>query len=314
MLKKHRDKNKVTIFGAGFVGSTIAFSLLHRNVAEEIVLVDLNKDLAKTQVMDLQHALPVLGYSDIKTGSIKDVKDSTVVVIACGSAQKKGESRLSLLQKNACIIKELVPQIFKTNPNVILLIVTNPVDLLTKIAIDVAPKKSKQIIGSGTLLDSLRLRFLVGKQLGVNPQSVHVNIAGEHGDSSLPLWSTATVGGEKIANLKKFKKSVFNKLFLTARNMAYTIIAGKQATYYGIGAGAAYLIDAIIMNKKTVLPVSHLLTGEYGLKDVCLSLPVVIGETGILETINLDIDKLEKKQLTASAIKLQAEAGKLAKK
>jgi len=314
MPQKHRDKNKVTIFGAGFVGSTIAFSLLHRNVAEEIALVDLNKNLVASQAMDLQNAVPVLGYSEVKVGSLKDVKDSTVAVIACGCNQKPGETRLDLLQKNACIIKTLVPQIFKTNPNIILVMITNPVDILTKIAVDLLPAKKKQIIGSGTLLDSLRLRFLVGEYLNVNPQSVHVNIVGEHGDSSLPLWSAATVGGEKIINLKKFKKSVFDKLFLKARNEAYMIIKGKQATYYGIGAGAAFLIDAVIMNKRTVLPVSHFINGEYGLRDVCLSLPAVVGETGIMETVALDIGLVEKKELLKSAHKLQTALKNLAKK
>lgn len=314
MAQKHRDKNKVTIFGAGFVGSTIAFSLLHRNVSEEIALVDLNKALVKSQVMDLQNAVPVLGYSEVKVGSLKDVKDSTVAVIACGCNQKSGESRLDLLQKNSSIIKTLVPQIFKMNPNIILLMITNPVDILTKIAIDLFPQKSRQIIGSGTVLDSLRLRFLVGEYLNVNPQSVHVNIVGEHGDSSLPLWSAGAVGGEKIVNLKKFKKNVFDKLFLKARNEAYTIIKGKQATYYGIGAGAAYLIDAIIMNKKTVLPISHLLTGEYGLRDVCLSLPVVVGETGIMTKVELDISAGEKRELLKSAQKLRLAWQNLVKK
>ncbi|MCX6785386.1 MAG: L-lactate dehydrogenase [Candidatus Komeilibacteria bacterium] len=300
-MAKHRDKNKVTIIGAGYVGATTAFSLMHQNVVEEIALVDVNQKLVEAQVMDLQHSLPVLGYSEVHVGTYEDIKDSTVAVIACGFAQKPGESRLDLVEKNAKIVKQIVPEIFKQNSDVILLVITNPVDILTQLAISLFPDKKNQIIGSGTMLDSMRLKFLVGEYLKIDPQSVHAYIVGEHGDSELPLWSAATLGGEKITALKGYNKKKFNELFIQARQAADTIVAGKQATYYGIGVGAAFLINAIVLNKQTVVPVSHLMDGDYGLHDVCLSMPAVIGEAGILERLNLKISGEEKRLLHKSA-------------
>jgi len=304
-MKNLRNKNKVTILGAGFVGATTAFSLLHQSEIEELALIDINKKLVDSQVMDLQHALPVLGYTEVKAGTEKDFEDSGVVVFACGCNQKVGESRLALIEKNAGIVKEWVPKIFKRNPNAVLVMITNPVDVLTHIAVSLFPKKKNQIFGSGTILDSMRLKFLVGKYMDVDPQSVHAYIAGEHGDSELPLWSSATIGGQRLTTFKKFNKATFNHLFEQAKNAAYAIIEGKQATYYGIGAGAAHLVNAIAMNKKTVLPVSYHLDGEYGLKDVCLSMPAVIGENGIIEKLNLEISPEEKKLLYASAASLK---------
>lgn len=300
-MNKHRDKNKVTIIGAGYVGATLAYSLMHQNVVEEIALIDINEKLVQSQVMDLQHSLPVLGYSEVKVGSYADIKDSTVAVIVCGFNQKSGESRLDLVQKNAGIIKEIVPKIFQQNPEIILLIITNPVDVLTHLAISLFPEKKNQIIGSGTMLDSMRLRFLVGEYLNIDPKSVHAYIVGEHGDSELPLWSVATVGGQKITTLHEYNKKKFEELFIQARQVVYAIISGKQATYYGIAAGAAFLINSIVLNKKTVVPVSHLMEGDYGLTDVCLSMPVVIGEAGILNRLNLTIAGEEKSLLKKSA-------------
>ena len=305
MMKNLRNKNKVTIIGAGFVGATTAYSLLHQSDIEELALIDINKKLVDSQVMDLQHSLPVLGYTEVKVGTEKDLADSGVVIFACGCNQKIGESRLDLVEKNARIVKEWVPKIFTRNPNAVLVMITNPVDILTHLAVSLFPKKKNQIFGSGTILDSMRLQFLVGEYLGIDPQSVHAYIAGEHGDSELPLWSSATIGGQKLTTFKKFNRTKFQQLFEQARNAAYAIIEGKQATYYGIGAGAAHLVNAIVMNKKTVLPVSYYLAGEYGLRDVCLSMPAVIGENGIMEKLSLELSSEEKKLLAASALSLK---------
>lgn len=304
-MPNHRCKNKVAILGAGFVGSTTAFSLLHQGLAEKISLFDVNKKMLESQVMDLQHALPVLGYTEVKAGEALDLQEADVVVFACGAGQKPGETRLDLIGKNGRIVREWVPKIFKSNPNAILLMVTNPVDVLTHLAVSLYPSKKNQIFGSGTTLDSMRLKFLIGRYFNIDPKSVHAYIVGEHGDSELPLWSAATIGGQKLTALKKFNQKKFNTLFSQAKNAAYAIIKGKQATYYGIGAGAAHIVNAILMNKRTVLPVSHYLTGEYGIKDVCLSLPAVIGEEGIMEHLSLEISLAEKKLLQASAASLK---------
>lgn len=299
------SRNKITIIGAGMVGSTAAYGLIAANITEEIVLIDLNRKLAESQVMDLQHSVPFWGYTDLKAGDYEDIKDSALVVITCGAAQKPGENRLDLLKKNSAIIKEIMPKIFKHNPEAVVLMVTNPVDILTNIAIKMFPKKKKQIFGSGTILDTARLRLLLGEKMSVDPKSVHAYIIGEHGDSELPLWSTAMVGNSAIDNFYKLssknKKNIFNK----AKNAAYAIIEGKQATYYAIAAGIVQISKAILFDKKTVFTVSHPLNGEFGIKGVSLSLPAVIGRHGILRRVNMEISAEEKRLLQASASKLK---------
>ncbi len=297
-------KNKVTIIGAGMVGSTAAFSLINSDITDCLALIDINEKLAASQVMDLEHSVPFLGYTDVKVGNYDDLKDSRVVVITCGAAQKDGETRLDLLQKNSQIIKGLMPVIFKKNPNIIVIIVTNPVDILTNIAIKMFPKKKNQIFGSGTVLDTARFRHLLGEKIGVNPKSIHAYIVGEHGDSEVPLWSTATVGNTPLDAFKKISASEKKIIFNQAKNAAYAIIEGKQATYYAIAAGIAKLVKAVLFDKKTVYPVSHLLEGEYGLKGVCLSMPAVIGAGGVTKKVNVSITAQEKKLLQKSAAKL----------
>ncbi len=299
-------KNKVTIIGAGWVGSTAAYSLIASNVTEEIAIIDTNKKLAESQVMDLQHSVPFWGYTNVKVGTYDDIKNSKIVVVCCGVIQKSGETRLDLVKRNWEIIKEIIPQIFKKNSEVILLMVTNPVDILTYQAVKMFPGKKNQIIGSGTILDSARFRFLLGEYLGVNPQSVHAYIVGEHGDSELALWSTATIGNTHIDKFKKISLDEKKKIFEKAKNAAYAIIEGKQATYYAISAGVAQIADTVLFDKKRVLPISHFFEGEYGIRDVCLSSPVVLGRKGIREKINISgISTEEKKLLRLSAQKLK---------
>jgi L-lactate dehydrogenase len=298
-------KNKVTIIGAGMVGSTTAYALLASRITEEIAVLDINKKLSKAQVMDLQHSVPFLGYSKIKVGSYADLKDSRVVIITCGASQKIGETRLDLLKKNSVIIKELMPQIFKQNPEIIVIIVTNPVDILTNIAIKMFPRKEQQIFGTGTILDSARFRFLLGERISVDPKSVHAYIIGEHGDSEVPLWSTATMGNTPLDRFVKLSKKEKDIIFKKAKNAAYAIIEGKQATYYAIAAGVVRLTEAILYNKKTIFTVSHLVNGKFGIKNVSLSLPVVIGAKGVLRDIDIDIMAEEKLLLQQSAKKLQ---------
>ena len=298
-------RNKVVIIGAGIVGSTTAYSLIAAQIAEEIALIDTNEKLNKAQVMDLQHSVPFLGYTKVKVGSFDDLKDSRVVVITCGAAQKIIGSRLELLEKNAVIIKDLIPRIFKHNPNIVVIMVTNPVDILTNIAIKMFPSKRKQIFGSGTVLDSARLRFLLGEKILVDPKSLHAYIVGEHGDSEVPLWSTAMVGSTPLDKFKKISQKDKDIIFKKTKNAGYTIIEGKQATYYGISAGVTQLIEAVLFNKKTVFTVSHQINGKFGIKGVSLSMPFVIGAKGVLHDIDLDILSEEKKLLQRSAAKLK---------
>ena len=299
------NKNKVSIIGAGMVGSTTAYSLISSKIVEEIALIDINKKLSKSQAMDLQHSVPFWGYTNVKSGSYNDIKNSRVVIITCGASQKEGQTRLNLLKKNSEIIEEVMPRIFKQNPKVIVIMVTNPVDILTNIAIKMFPQKKAQIFGSGTILDTARLRFLLGEKISVNPKSLHGYIIGEHGDSEVPLWSTVTVGNTPLDRFKKLSKKEKDDIFDQAKNAAYAIIAGKQATYYAISAGVVSLVEAVLYNKKTVFTVSHTVEGRFGIKDVCLSLPMVIGENGIMEKINIQISKEEKGLLKKSAKKLK---------
>jgi L-lactate dehydrogenase len=294
-------KNKVTIIGAGMVGSTIAHSLIMKEIAQEIAIIDINEKLVESQVMDLQHAVPFVGNVDVHVGNYDDYVDSAVVVITCGVAQKKGETRLELVEKNAKIMKGIVPQIFEKNPDIVLVMVTNPVDILTKLAIDMFPDKKDQIMGTGTLLDSARFRHLIGRRMDINPRSIHAYILGEHGDSEFPVWSTAAIGNMKLGTCNRLEDSDKNKVFEEAKNAAYTIIEGKQSTYYAIGAGTAYLLHAILYDKKTVLPVSHLIEGIYQVSDICLSMPAVVGKGGILGKICIQLSEEEQESLQKSA-------------
>jgi len=291
---------KVTIIGAGMVGATSAYSMVAAKSVDEIAIIDVNKKIVVSQVMDLQHSVPSWGYSKVKVGTYNDVKNSDVVVVTCGAAQKPGETRLDLIAKNSLIIKDIMPKIFKANPKVTVVMVTNPVDILTYQAIKMFPSKKKQILGTGTILDSARLRFLLGEKLHINPSSIHAYIVGEHGDSELPLWSAVSIGN---AGIEKFglKENDKKELFENARNAAYAIIEGKQATYYAIAAGVEKLVFTILGDKRTVMPVSHFIEGQYGIKDVCLSLPAVVGKGGVIQTVDLDISVEEKRLLNSSA-------------
>ena len=303
-------KNKVTIIGAGMVGSTTAFSLISARLVEELALIDINKELNRSQVMDLQHSIPFLGYTKVKIGSYNDLNDSRLVIITCGVSQKNGETRLDLLKRNSVIIKKLLPEIFRRNPKIIVIIVTNPVDILTNLAVKMFPRHKAQIFGSGTILDSARFRFLLGEKISVNPNSLHAYIIGEHGDSEVPLWSTVTVGNTRLDKFWQLSSREKDIIFNNARNAAYAIIAGKRATYYAIAAGVAQLAEAVLYNKKTVFTVSHPVDGKFGLKDVSLSLPVVIGGKGVLRGINIEVSAGERKLLLRSAKQLkQAEKG-----
>jgi len=296
-----QSHNKVTIIGAGMVGSTTAYSLVLQDIAEEIALIDINEKLVASQVMDLQHAVPFAGATTVKVGTYADCADSSVVVITCGAAQKPGETRLDLVQKNAAIMKEILPQVFDANPDAVVVMVTNPVDVLTYLAVHMYPEKKFQIMGTGTILDSARLRHLIGEEMKINPKSIHAYMIGEHGDSEFALWSTAAIGNMRLGTCEELSTEEKERLASRARNAAYTIIEGKQSTYYAIGAGAAHLIEAILYNKRTVLPVSHIMEGEYGVSDICLSLPAVVGRGGILGKLCIHLSDDEAHKLRASA-------------
>ncbi len=310
-LKNSASGGKVTIIGAGQVGSTTAYSLIAGNTCEEIAIIDLNQKMAKAQVMDLQHSTPLWGFTKVKLGSYDDVADSKIVIICAGAAQNVGMSRLALVKTNSAVIKEIMPKIFRANPKAIVILISNPVDILTYLAIKQFPAKKNQIFGSGTTLDSTRFKLLIGHELKVSPESIHAYIVGEHGDSEVALWSTADVGSAPIDQFKKISAAKKQKIFTTARNAAYAIIEGKQFTNFGIAAVVNKMVRAVLEDKKTVFPVSHLLTGEYGISGVALSLPAVIGSTGIVKKITPKISQSELARLKKSAVGLKKIIGQL---
>lgn len=287
------------------MGSTAAYSIVAMDIVEQVALIDINEGLVISQVMDLQHSTPFWGQTTIKKGGDADLEDSDIAVIACGIGQHPGQTRLELVKKNAAIIRGLIPKIFKKNPDIIVVVVTNPVDLLTHLAIELQPHHANHIFGTGTVLDSARLRQLIGATLVLDPKSIHAYIVGEHGDSELPLWSCATIGGAPVSAFRQLTAAKKKDLFETAKNAAYAIIEGKQATNFAIAAGVTQVVRTILDNKKTVLPVSHRMNGEFGIRDICLSLPRIVGRNGILGTIPLSITTAEKNQLRSSSATLK---------
>lgn len=301
-----KNKTKVTIFGAGNVGAAIANSLLHQKIVQEIAIIDINEKLLNSQVMDLADAAPVFGESTVKAGSYDDLKDSQICVIACGANQASGaQSRLGLVNTNARIVKQIAPKIFQANPKILLIMVTNPVDVLTQLAISLFPEHKNQIMGTGSLLDSLRLQRLLAAELGVPYGQVQAVMAGEHGNSSVALWSLTKVAGKNLSAYPQINGEVKNRLYTNVRDMATKIIAGKGATFYGISSATGYLIKLLLERKKAIMPLSHLVEGEYGLSDVCLGLPVVIDRTGVIGRPKLIICDEEKELLHKSAHILQ---------
>lgn len=293
--------NKIVIVGAGMVGATSAYSIIAKDSVQELAIIDTNRDLAEAQVMDLQHSVPFFGSTRVKVGNYEDFRDARIVVFCAGAAQKEGQSRLELIKSNAKIVREIVPEIFSRNPDAILMMVTNPVDALTYLAIKQFPEKKHQILGTGTILDSARFRHLLGEKLNINPRSIHAYIVGEHGDSEVPFWSTATTGSMSIDSCRILMQSEKDEIFHQAKNAAYAIIKGKQATYYAIGAGVAHLCSAILRDKRVILPVSHLLEGEFGISDVCLSVPVVVGREGVTRHMCVEFSPEELALLRKSA-------------
>jgi len=301
---------KVGVVGTGLVGSSFAYALMLRGLAGEMVLVDVNPEKAVGEEMDFNHGLSFTRPMKITAGTYADLAGSNVVVIAAGTNQKPGETRLDLLARNAAIFKEIVPQVVRHNPNGIILIATNPVDILTHISLKEIDLPPSRIIGSGTILDTSRFRFLLGQYYHVDTRSVHAYIVGEHGDSEIPLWSLANIGGVRLQEFaplqnKPYNQDDMNRLFISVRDAAYEIIKRKGATSYAIGLGLLSIVEAILGNYRSVLSVSTVMTGQYGVKDICLSLPCVVGENGIEEVLTLNISPEEEEGFRRSAEKLK---------
>ncbi|MFZ2026665.1 MAG: L-lactate dehydrogenase [Microgenomates group bacterium] len=294
-------KTKVTMIGAGRVGITAAFTMYLKNTAQEIMLYGRDKDKLVGEQLDFMHSLSFLGTTHITVGSEpKDLTGSDVIVFTAGAAQEPGETRLDLVKKNTAILESIVPDIVKYAPDSIILMVTNPVDVLTYKTVLLSKLPRTRVFGSGTTLDTARFRFHLSEYLHVNPKSVHAYILGEHGDSSFPTLSSANVGGQLLATMKDFSHDKALEAYTKARDAAYKIIAAKGATYYAIGVVINQLVHAILTDAKRVYPLSITLDGEYGHKNVALSVPCVLGRNGIERIVEIPLSEEEKLKMQLS--------------
>ncbi|MEA5078096.1 MAG: L-lactate dehydrogenase [Anaerolineaceae bacterium] len=297
---------KIAIVGVGNVGATFAYALLGSGLASQIVLIDANKTRAEGEAMDLNHAVPLTHSTKIWAGDYPDCAGAAITVITAGTAQKPGETRLDLVQRNYSIYQSIIPQVVKVNPDGILLIASNPLDVLSYAAMKLSGLPANRVIGSGTILDTARFRYLLSQHAGVDPRSVHAYIIGEHGDSEVPVWSAANIAGMSLTefckmNCDSYDQSDYDEIFAQTRDAAYQIIERKGATFYGIGMGLVRICEAILRGQNTVLSVSTLIHDYYGIDDVYLSLPCVIGREGVQKFMRLPLDEKEVDGLQSSA-------------
>lgn len=297
--------NRVVLIGTGAVGSSYAFALLNQGVTEELVLIDVNVKKSEGDAMDLNHGMPFApSPTKIWFGSYSDCKNADLVVICAGVGQKPGETRLDLLEKNTSIFKGIVNEVVSSGFEGIFVVATNPVDILTYAVWKYSGFPRNRVIGSGTILDTARFRFLLGNYFNIDPRNVHAYIIGEHGDTELPVWSKGYISGLKIYDWlkknKQFKQEDLDEIFVNVRDAAYHIIERKGATFYGIAMGLVRLTKAILQNENSVLTVSSYLDGEYGHKDVYIGVPAVVNRQGVREVIELDLDEDEQKKFDQS--------------
>jgi L-lactate dehydrogenase len=298
--------SKVVVVGAGFVGSSFAYSLMIAGIASEIVLIDVDKKRAEGEAMDLNHGLSFVQPAKIWAGDYSDCKGADIVVISAGLPQKPGQSRLDLVNRNVEIFRQIIPKIREENDKCILLVATNPVDIMTYAALKLSGFPSNRVLGSGTILDTSRLRYLLGEYLRVDPRNVHAYIMGEHGDSEVPVWSLANIAGAKLKEYcpscgQEYNEQYLNGLFEQVKNAAYKIIKLKGRTHYAIGLGLTRIVESIIRDENAVLTVSSLLEDYYGISDVCISVPTVVNRAGVREILRLPLEKEEIAKLQHSA-------------
>jgi L-lactate dehydrogenase len=300
---------KVGIVGSGLVGSTAGYALVMQGVGREVILVDKNTARAQAEADDLRHAVPFAHPLEVHAGDYSDLADCRVVLLCAGVGQKPGESRLQLLQRNAAVFREAVPAILAHAPNTVIVVATNPVDVMTHLAARIAADSgvpAGRVLGSGTTLDTARFRSLLGTHCGVDPHHVHGHVVGEHGDSEVLTWSLVTIAGMPLEAFAKLRgadmsDSVRQEIDRKVRGAAYTIIGGKGATYYGIGSALARITDAVLHDQRSVLTVCTPSADVLGVRNVTVSLPRLVGGAGILETFPLPLSEAEQAQLRRSA-------------
>jgi L-lactate dehydrogenase len=302
---------KVAVIGAGFVGSSFAYSLMIHGTVSEIVLIDVDRKRAEGEAMDLNHGVSFVQPVRVWAGDYQDCQDADIVVITAGLAQKPGESRLDLVTSNVGIFRQIIPKIKEFNSTGILLVATNPVDLMTYAALKLSGFPSGRVIGSGTILDTSRLRYVLGEHLKVDARNVHAYIIGEHGDSEVPAWSLASVAGTRLKDYtavygQELDDAHLNSVFKQVKNAAYKIIELKGRTYYAIGLGLTRIVESIIRDENAILTVSSLLHDYYGVDEICLSVPTIVNRTGVREVLKLPLTEEEITKLQSSASTLKS--------
>lgn len=305
------NNRKVGVVGCGFVGSATAFALMQSGLFSEMVLLDVDEDKAEGEALDIVHGMPFVGAIKIYVGDYEDLEDASVIIVTAGANQKPGETRLDLVKKNVAIFKNIIPQIAKLDFGGVLLVVSNPVDILSLVAWKLSGLPKERVIGSGTVLDTSRLKVQIGQHLDVDSRGVHAYIIGEHGDSEIAAFSCANISGiglEDFCRLRGHNHSEeeMDEIAENVKNIAYEIIAKKDATYYGIAMAIRRICEAIVRNEKSILPVSRLVEGEYGISDIYLSLPAIVGAEGIITKIPIPLDEEEQEGLKKSAEMLKS--------
>jgi L-lactate dehydrogenase len=306
-MEANWKSRKVVVVGAGAVGSTFAYALAQSRLAEEIVLLDANHEFAEAQALDLAHGMPYYPSAEVRAGEKRDYGNAQVVVITAGAKQAPGESRLALLKRNAGIITSIVDDITSTGSQAVILVTSNPVDVLTSVALERTGWPKGRVIGSGTVLDSARFRYLLSQHCGVDVGNVHAYFLGEHGDSEFPAWSMTHIGGVSIDDYCPMCNKCNNwkvereRIVQEVKESAYHIINYKGATYFGIGMALVRIVGTILQDQRSVLPVSTLVDGEYGLNRVCLGVPSVVGQGGVRQVVEAPLFPEEQAAMEHSA-------------
>jgi len=305
-MNERKSTNKVGLIGTGMVGASFAYSLMQRGVANELVLIDADAARAEGEMMDLNHGLPFVRPMRIIAGGYADLADAEVIVICAGVGQRPGQSRLDLLRTNAGIFRDILPKVDAVNKSAIIIVATNPVDLLTQISVQILGLEPCRVMGSGTALDTARLRYMLGVHYGVDSRSVHAYVVGEHGDSELALWSLSNIAGVRLAdfvgaNGQGYDQAALDRIFDQTRNAAYEIIQRKKATYYAIGLGLLSIVESILRDQHTVMTVSSPLFGQYGVNGISISMPAIVGRSGVEKVLNLPLSDAELAAFQSSA-------------
>ena len=301
---------KVVMIGCGFVGAACSFAIMQSGLFSEMVLIDADKAKAEGEALDISHGVPFAKPMKIYAGDYDDIKNASLVIITAGANQKPGETRLDLVKKNISIFKSIIPEIKKRNFNGILLIVANPVDILTTVALKLSGLPENKVIGSGTVLDTARLKYELGNHLNVDSRSVHAFIIGEHGDSEIAAWSGVNISGVPLSKFCEMRghfnhEEATKRIAESVKNSAYEIIEKKKATYYGVAMAVKRICEAIIRDEKSILPISSKMNGDFGIKDISLSMPAIVGKDGVECHVPIQLNEDEKQKLQKSAKTLE---------